>query len=233
MTGVDATPRMVRMAADRVPGAVVLGDSRRLPFPDGAFDAVSTVWLLHLLSGPEEASRVVGEWRRGCCGPAGSTSPPSTRPPRTTWAATSTPCSPRAPYAPPSTAARRRGVRRRARHGARGPRRVHRPRPGPLAPLHGRRPARGWFTQIPPDAPWRHAWPPGSRGSRTRTRRARTLSSACGRFGSGVEGGRADGRRKPRLPPEFAGTATRLVENRETGAGWSLSRRRQNRKAAQ
>ncbi|MEU7647085.1 class I SAM-dependent methyltransferase [Streptomyces huasconensis] len=64
VTGVDATPRMVRMAADRVPGAVVLGDSRRLPFPDGAFDAVSTVWLLHLLSGPEEASTVVGECAR-------------------------------------------------------------------------------------------------------------------------------------------------------------------------
>ncbi|MFE0170990.1 class I SAM-dependent methyltransferase [Streptomyces sp. NPDC059002] len=64
VTGVDAAYRMARMAADRVPGAVVLGDSRRLPFPDGAFDAVSTVWLLHLLSGEEETSSVVAECAR-------------------------------------------------------------------------------------------------------------------------------------------------------------------------
>ncbi|MFF3644137.1 class I SAM-dependent methyltransferase [Streptomyces sp. NPDC002564] len=64
VTGVDAAYRMARMAADRLPGAVVLGDSRRLPFPDGSFDAVSTVWLLHLLSGPEETSEVVAECAR-------------------------------------------------------------------------------------------------------------------------------------------------------------------------
>ncbi|MBM7171864.1 methyltransferase domain-containing protein, partial [Streptomyces sp. G44] len=64
VTGVDAAHRMAEMAAGRVPGAVVLGDSRHLPFPDGAFDAVSTVWLLHLLSGPEEMSAVVGECAR-------------------------------------------------------------------------------------------------------------------------------------------------------------------------
>ncbi|MER7347380.1 class I SAM-dependent methyltransferase [Streptomyces aurantiacus] len=64
VTGVDAAPGMARMAAERVPGAVVLGDSRRLPFPDAAFDAVSAVWLLHLLSGPDEAVAVVGECAR-------------------------------------------------------------------------------------------------------------------------------------------------------------------------
>ncbi|MFK4068265.1 class I SAM-dependent methyltransferase [Streptomyces sp. NPDC029674] len=64
VTGVDAAYRMARMAAGRVPGAIVLGDSRQLPFPDGAFDAVSTVWLLHLLSGPEETSSVVAECAR-------------------------------------------------------------------------------------------------------------------------------------------------------------------------
>ncbi|WP_306336470.1 class I SAM-dependent methyltransferase [Streptomyces sp. KL118A] len=64
VTGVDAAYRMARMAADRVPGAVVLGDSRRLPFPDGSFDAVTSVWLLHLLSGPEETSSVVAECAR-------------------------------------------------------------------------------------------------------------------------------------------------------------------------
>ncbi|MCF3119866.1 class I SAM-dependent methyltransferase [Streptomyces arenae] len=64
VTGVDAAYRMARMAAGRVPGAVVPGDSRRLPFPDAAFDAVSTVWLLHLLSGAEEARSVVAECAR-------------------------------------------------------------------------------------------------------------------------------------------------------------------------
>ncbi|MFF1374899.1 class I SAM-dependent methyltransferase [Streptomyces sp. NPDC058308] len=64
VTGVDAAYRMARMAGGRVPGAVVLGDSRQLPFPDGSFDAVSTVWLLHLLSGPEETSSVVAECAR-------------------------------------------------------------------------------------------------------------------------------------------------------------------------
>ncbi|MEU1131865.1 class I SAM-dependent methyltransferase [Streptomyces sp. NPDC005900] len=64
VTGVDATYRMARMAADRLPGAIVLGDSRRLPFPDDTFDAVSTVWLLHLMPGPEETAAVVGECAR-------------------------------------------------------------------------------------------------------------------------------------------------------------------------
>ncbi|MGW0533150.1 class I SAM-dependent methyltransferase [Streptomyces sp. NPDC003032] len=64
VTGVDAAPRMARMAAARVPGAIILGDSRQLPFPDGVFDAVSTVWLLHLLPGPEETASVVAECAR-------------------------------------------------------------------------------------------------------------------------------------------------------------------------
>lgn len=64
VTGVDAAYRMARMAAGRLPGAVVLGDSRQLPFPDASFDAVSTVWLLHLLSGPGEGAAVVGECAR-------------------------------------------------------------------------------------------------------------------------------------------------------------------------
>ncbi|MET7362819.1 class I SAM-dependent methyltransferase [Streptomyces sp. NPDC005562] len=64
VTGVDAAYRMARMAAGRLPGEVVLGDSRQLPFADASFDAVSTVWLLHLLSGPEETSAVVAECAR-------------------------------------------------------------------------------------------------------------------------------------------------------------------------
>ncbi|WNI21265.1 class I SAM-dependent methyltransferase [Streptomyces sp. ITFR-16] len=46
--GCDAALGMARVARPRV-GAVVLADARRLPLPDGAFDAVSAVWLLHLL----------------------------------------------------------------------------------------------------------------------------------------------------------------------------------------
>ncbi|WP_409060630.1 class I SAM-dependent methyltransferase [Streptomyces sp. SYP-A7185] len=64
VTGVDAAHNMARRAAGRLPGAVVLGDSRSLPFPDASFDAVCTVWLLHLLSGAGEAAAVVAECAR-------------------------------------------------------------------------------------------------------------------------------------------------------------------------
>ncbi|GAA2423982.1 class I SAM-dependent methyltransferase [Streptomyces glaucus] len=64
VTGVDLTPGMARRAAARLPGAVVLADSRRLPFRDREFDAVSSVWLLHLARSAEEARTVVGECAR-------------------------------------------------------------------------------------------------------------------------------------------------------------------------
>ncbi|MFE6160251.1 class I SAM-dependent methyltransferase [Streptomyces sp. NPDC056486] len=64
VTGVDAAHNMTRMASERLPGSVVLGDSRQLPFLDASFDAVTVVWLLHLLSGPEEAAAVVAECAR-------------------------------------------------------------------------------------------------------------------------------------------------------------------------
>jgi SAM-dependent methyltransferase len=64
VTGVDLAEAMVRRAAARLPGAVVRGDSRRLPFPDAAFDAVTSVWLLHLLGGPAEVRSVVAECAR-------------------------------------------------------------------------------------------------------------------------------------------------------------------------
>ncbi|MFF4347110.1 class I SAM-dependent methyltransferase [Streptomyces sp. NPDC001530] len=62
--GADAAPRMTRMAAERIPDAVVLADSRRLPFPAGAFDAVTSVWLLHLVAGPEDVRAIVAECAR-------------------------------------------------------------------------------------------------------------------------------------------------------------------------
>ncbi|MFR9798826.1 class I SAM-dependent methyltransferase [Streptomyces sp. MS06] len=64
VTGVDLAAAMVRQAAGRLPGAVVRADSRRLPFPGAAFDAVATVWLLHLVGGPAQARAVVAECAR-------------------------------------------------------------------------------------------------------------------------------------------------------------------------
>jgi len=62
--GADLTYGMARMGAVRLPGAVVLADGRALPFPDGVFDAVTSVWLLHLLDRPEDARAVVAECAR-------------------------------------------------------------------------------------------------------------------------------------------------------------------------
>ncbi|MFJ7077038.1 class I SAM-dependent methyltransferase [Streptomyces sp. NPDC098781] len=64
VTGVDLAPAMVRHAAARMPGAVVLADGRRLPFRGGRFDAVSSVWLLHLVPTAEDVRTVVGECAR-------------------------------------------------------------------------------------------------------------------------------------------------------------------------
>jgi ubiquinone/menaquinone biosynthesis C-methylase UbiE len=64
VTGADLAPAMAGRAAARLPGAVVLADSRRLPFRDGEFDAVTSVWLLHLVGGPENGRAIVGECAR-------------------------------------------------------------------------------------------------------------------------------------------------------------------------
>ncbi|WEH14379.1 class I SAM-dependent methyltransferase [Streptomyces sp. VNUA24] len=64
VTGLDLTHAMASRAAVRLPGSVVIGDGRRLPFRDGEFDAVTSVWLLHLLGGPEDVRAVVGECAR-------------------------------------------------------------------------------------------------------------------------------------------------------------------------
>ncbi|MET9988160.1 class I SAM-dependent methyltransferase [Streptomyces mutabilis] len=64
VTGVDLAHAMARRAAARLPGAVVLADSRRLPFRDGEFDAVSSVWLLHLAGSGANARAIVGECAR-------------------------------------------------------------------------------------------------------------------------------------------------------------------------
>jgi SAM-dependent methyltransferase len=64
VTGLDAAPAMARRAAARLPGATLLADSRQLPFPDGVFNAVTTVWLLHLAEGPEAVRAIIGECAR-------------------------------------------------------------------------------------------------------------------------------------------------------------------------
>lgn len=64
VTGADLTYGMARMAAARLPGAVVLADSGRLPFADGTFDAVTSVWLLHLLADADAVRCVVAECAR-------------------------------------------------------------------------------------------------------------------------------------------------------------------------
>lgn len=55
---------MARMAAVRLPGAVVLAGSRALPLPNGVFDAVTSGWLLHLLDRPGGVRAVVAECAR-------------------------------------------------------------------------------------------------------------------------------------------------------------------------
>ncbi|MER5933469.1 class I SAM-dependent methyltransferase [Streptomyces sp. NPDC002054] len=58
--GVDASPGMARMALGRgVP--VALASATRLPLPDARVDAVSAVWLLHLLHDPGAVAAVVAE----------------------------------------------------------------------------------------------------------------------------------------------------------------------------
>lgn len=64
VTGVDLAPAMARQAATRLPGAVVLADSRRLPFPGNGFDAVTSVWLLHLAQSAQDVRTIVGECAR-------------------------------------------------------------------------------------------------------------------------------------------------------------------------
>ncbi|MFE5982384.1 class I SAM-dependent methyltransferase [Streptomyces wedmorensis] len=61
--GADAAHAMLRAAAGRVPGRTVRADARRLPLADACVDAVSAVWLLHLVPfAPDivaEAARVL------------------------------------------------------------------------------------------------------------------------------------------------------------------------------
>ncbi|GAA3230053.1 class I SAM-dependent methyltransferase [Nonomuraea helvata] len=57
--GVETSAGMARIAAGRAD--VVLGDARTLPVRDGSVDAVTTIWLLHLL---DDARPVIAEAAR-------------------------------------------------------------------------------------------------------------------------------------------------------------------------
>ncbi|MGP3636134.1 class I SAM-dependent methyltransferase [Streptomyces sp. 24-1644] len=61
--GADASPGMARMAHQRI-DAVTLADVRRLPLADAAVDAVTAVWLLHLLRPASAVRDVVAEVAR-------------------------------------------------------------------------------------------------------------------------------------------------------------------------
>jgi ubiquinone/menaquinone biosynthesis C-methylase UbiE len=58
---VDLTHAMLRLAHARMPGRAVRASAERLPFRDGALDAVTSVWLLHLLP---DSRPVVAEFAR-------------------------------------------------------------------------------------------------------------------------------------------------------------------------
>ncbi|SEQ13034.1 Methyltransferase domain-containing protein [Streptomyces sp. yr375] len=64
VTGVDREPAMIRRAAARLPGAILFADGSQLPFHGEEFDAVTTVWLLHLVADPGAARRIVAECAR-------------------------------------------------------------------------------------------------------------------------------------------------------------------------
>jgi ubiquinone/menaquinone biosynthesis C-methylase UbiE len=46
----DGSPGMAAIAAGRLPGRVVVGDARRVPLADSSVDAVTVIWLLHMVA---------------------------------------------------------------------------------------------------------------------------------------------------------------------------------------
>jgi ubiquinone/menaquinone biosynthesis C-methylase UbiE len=61
--GIDLSMPMLRRAHSRVGPRVALADARRLPFADGSFDQVYSVWVLHVAGDPvgvlHEVARVL------------------------------------------------------------------------------------------------------------------------------------------------------------------------------
>ena len=61
--GIDRSPGMAAVAARRMPGRITVGNATRLPLGSGSADAVTIVWLLHLLS-EADSERVIAEAAR-------------------------------------------------------------------------------------------------------------------------------------------------------------------------
>jgi SAM-dependent methyltransferase len=67
VVGIDRSPGMAAVAAGRLPGRIAVGNVTRLPLASGSADAVTMVWLLHLLGAAEvaaalaEAGRVLSQ----------------------------------------------------------------------------------------------------------------------------------------------------------------------------
>jgi len=61
--GVDRSTGMASVAAARLPGRIAIGDVTRLPLSACSADAVTIIWLLHLL-GPAESAGAIREAAR-------------------------------------------------------------------------------------------------------------------------------------------------------------------------
>jgi ubiquinone/menaquinone biosynthesis C-methylase UbiE len=60
VAGIDRSAGMAAVAARRLPGRISVGDATRIPLASGSADAVTIIWLLHLL-GREDSERVIAE----------------------------------------------------------------------------------------------------------------------------------------------------------------------------
>lgn len=60
----DLSLGMVRLAAQRLPGQAIQAEAGRLPLADASVDAVTSIWLLHLLPTAEAVQDVLAEVAR-------------------------------------------------------------------------------------------------------------------------------------------------------------------------
>jgi SAM-dependent methyltransferase len=63
VVGIDRSAGMAAVAARRLPGRICVGDATRIPLASGSADAVTVIWLLHLL-GQEDSERAIAEATR-------------------------------------------------------------------------------------------------------------------------------------------------------------------------
>jgi SAM-dependent methyltransferase len=63
VVGIDRSAGMAAVAGRRLPGRISIGDATRIPLASGSADAVTIIWLLHLL-GQQDSERVIAEAAR-------------------------------------------------------------------------------------------------------------------------------------------------------------------------